>query len=556
MRKLFTSVALSLALGITSSAYCFDFSPTQTPSKKETVKSGKVQISPVLLSALAKMKLATNIEMVSFSDDGMRLSSIRGKLSTPISGDLENGAKSYLIDNSVIFNLPSKKSSDLKTIETEEMNGLNSVTFEMYFDKYPVRDAQIQVNIGKDKTVQLVNGSFPTVNEITNSIAISQEEAISAAKKAIGTADQRSEISSKLVVFPKEDGSAVMAYQMMIPSEKPLGDFEVLVNAENGEVLWQLNQMAFENATLASPTVTGLGSVFVNHPLVASATNVPLHHLTTKTLEGLYAKVVNEDTAGSISETYEHVYDPDNTHFDESNIYFYITNVHDFFKNLGYNKLDKPLKAVVHYGTKYDNAYFSPQTNSMAFGDGNKLNDLAKEESVCYHEYSHAHVQQIVVLNYSKESGAINEGQADYFGCSLSNDPILGEYAVQKMGKPWLRNLTDNLHYPEDIQGEVHADGRIWGVVLWDLRLALGAEKSDKIIEQSFYSLKAGSPKFIDGYNAILVADKTLFNSENTPVITQVFQKRGIAPASYNGTVLTGKDLDVIGKFNAVHAEN
>ena len=38
---------------------------------------------------------------------------------------------------------------------------------------------------------------------------------------------------------------------------------------------------------------------------------------------------------------------------------------------------------------------------------------------------------------------------------------------VCKNGRPYLRHLVNNLHYPEDIQGEVHADGKIWGAVLW-----------------------------------------------------------------------------------------
>ena len=37
-----------------------------------------------------------------------------------------------------------------------------------------------------------------------------------------------------------------------------------------------------------------------------------------------------------------------------------------------------------------------------------------------------------------------------------------------------LRRLDTNLHYPADLNGEVHHDGQIWSRALWDIRQALG----------------------------------------------------------------------------------
>ncbi|MBU1106751.1 MAG: M36 family metallopeptidase, partial [Candidatus Riflebacteria bacterium] len=246
---------------------------------------------------------------------------------------------------------------------------------------------------------------------------------------------------------------------------------------------------------------------------------------------------------------------PANTHFDEVGMYNYITTIHDFFKTLGHSKLDRPMKAIVHLGDKYDNAYFSPWENKMAFGDGDKFNVLSREAGVAYHEYSHAMLNSIKSLTYSGESGAINEGQADYFACTVTNDPLLGEWAVAKMNKPYLRILENDLEYPKDIQGEVHADGKIWGAVLWDLRKALGKDVSDVIIYRSLYNLKSSSAKFIDGYNAIVTADKDFFEGKNIAQIDKVFAKRGIIASNYNGAVLTAEDLKEIRLFNEAHNE-
>jgi zinc metalloprotease ZmpB len=45
-----------------------------------------------------------------------------------------------------------------------------------------------------------------------------------------------------------------------------------------------------------------------------------------------------------------------------------------------------------------------------------------------------------------------------------------------------LRRVDGNKHYPEDLVGEVHADGEIWSRALWDIHRALGARLADTII--------------------------------------------------------------------------
>ena len=51
-----------------------------------------------------------------------------------------------------------------------------------------------------------------------------------------------------------------------------------------------------------------------------------------------------------------------------------------------------------------------------------------------------------------------------------------------------LRRVDLNLHYPEDVRHQVHADGRIWSRALWDIRKALGHVKADTIILEAQFS--------------------------------------------------------------------
>jgi Zn-dependent metalloprotease len=546
MRKGFV-VALSLFFA--SSCYAFDYSPTQTPQKKITRRAPK-QISPKLISdILEDQHLSKGTKLMATNGEGNGIETISGSLSDPLNGDLVKATKKFILSHPNVFNVPTTRDDNtLKLVKSESDGGADHFFYQMNMSGVPVHEAIIGVHVGKDKRVQLANGSFPTIREITNQISLSRVQAISAAQRAVGIKKVRSTPKAEMVVFPQND-KAVMAFNVKIPSAEPLGDYEIIVDAETGKELYTLNQMVFLSAN------TGRGKVYVNHPDAGPVTEEPLANLTAPTLKGLYANVLNEDTDEASNEEGIHLYDPTDTHFDEVNIYYYINQIHAYFKTLGFNKLDTPLKATVHVGDKYDNAYFSPMENALAFGDGNRLNPLSREESVCYHEYGHAHLNQIVRLNYSAESGAMNEGQADYFACSFTNDPALGEYVMKKLNRPYLRHMENNKRYPDDIKHEVHADGEIWGAVLWDIRKALGAPVSDLIIEKSFSYLKPGSPKFINGAAAIITADKNINDGKNVEKLTEVFKKRGITVSAIEGNVLGEQDIQRMMLFKQVHNE-
>ncbi|MBF0547634.1 MAG: M36 family metallopeptidase [Candidatus Riflebacteria bacterium] len=553
MRNYLCVLLVSCVVGF-SPVLGFDVSPTQTTVPASAKKA--VVASPELLSLIGSNKaFENNIELLTLSDDGKQLSSLRGHLSEPLEGNLETAARNYVLTNSKLFNLPTSQKTDfLKTVKNLTNDGVSHITFGWEIDGTRVQHALIELHIGKDKVVQLVNGSFPTINEISNKIAISEKTAIETANQALGIKVLRGVAKSEMVVLPVGNGMGKMAYLVRIPASDPLGDWEIYIDAETQKEISHLNQMVFADTGSASES-EGIGSVYVHHPFAGPAENVKLYHLTKTSLSGLFADVGNATSPVAVSSTFYHVYDPVNTHFDETNVYFYMTNIHDFFYNLGFKKLDRPLHAVVHYGNNYDNAAYSSFSDEIIFGDGGKrFYDLAKEEAVTYHEYSHAHLAQIVQLDYSGESGAMNEGQADYFACSFSDDPKIGEYVASRSSRPWLRNLTDKVHYPEDISNEVHADSRIWSATLWDLRLVLGGENMDKLVEGSLYYLKSGDPTFIDGYNALLTADVALNRGINGQKITQAFQARGIVKTAFVGA-FDSTDLKTMNVFKTLHKD-
>ncbi|MFI0150966.1 M4 family metallopeptidase [Streptomyces lydicus] len=89
-----------------------------------------------------------------------------------------------------------------------------------------------------------------------------------------------------------------------------------------------------------------------------------------------------------------------------------------------------PLDATVHYGQKYDNAFWDGER--MVFGDGDNdlFLDFTIPVDVIGHELTHGVTQYTANLDYQDQSGALNESLSDVFG-SLIKQFALGQTADQ-----------------------------------------------------------------------------------------------------------------------------
>ncbi|MFC1409901.1 M4 family metallopeptidase [Streptacidiphilus sp. N1-12] len=87
-----------------------------------------------------------------------------------------------------------------------------------------------------------------------------------------------------------------------------------------------------------------------------------------------------------------------------------------------------PLDATVHYGQKYDNAFWNGSRMIFGDGDGVLFNDFTVSVDVIGHELTHGVTQFSANLDYQGQSGALNESVSDVFG-SLVKQYALGQTA-------------------------------------------------------------------------------------------------------------------------------
>lgn len=258
---------------------------------------------------------------------------------------------------------------------------------------------------------------------------------------------------------------------------------------------------------------------------------------------------LNGDWATVVSETGDPAYSPDNTflygrsddRFEQVMAYYWITAAQDYIQSLGFGSTrrgvnNKP-QAVRINQLGYDNSFATDHPkDELRFGKGGV--DDAEDAEVILHEYGHAiHFAQNFVFA-SEEAGAISEGFGDYWAVTVTNviaptpdTPCVADWdsVSYTVSVPHcLRRVDRNLHYPGDLNGEVHHDGQIWSRALWDIRTSLGNVKADTIILQGQFDFPGTSMP--DLAQSTVAAAQQLYGKSAAKAVLTAFQARGILP--------------------------
>jgi hypothetical protein len=204
--------------------------------------------------------------------------------------------------------------------------------------------------------------------------------------------------------------------------------------------------------------------------------------------------------------------------------------------------------------------------NPTAYGHGFLYNDTALEGTVAYHEATHAIISPIAGLEGS-EGGALNEGQADSWAFTITDNASLGDYVVNGFrlrqefrninrdpdSIGYIRSAESSLKYSDyatrlnpatgGFEEEEHRDGEIYMSTMWDFRQMLnrmypaktqfrrpiadtgepvkvitkGTNIYERIFLGSMYVLGTTSPDtLVKARDAMIVADSLLYSTNPT----------------------------------------
>jgi len=399
-------------------------------------------------------------------------------------------------------------------------------------------------------------------------LPLQEAEAIAAASITSGFAD---EARARLTVLA---GSAsTLAWAVPVTTRDPVGSWLVFVDALTGQLAGRLDRL-----------FRATGKIYTQNPVSGELLTVELPGLTGDgtTLSGSFATTYRfmGDRADPVQTALadaegNFLFDPApgsgppvfDDPFCEVNVYYHADAASRHFADTyGYVPARAPLTVLanvfegsdVSSVAPFDNGYFDAEGWLIALGQGTTV-DFGYDASTVYHEFVHSVVATVADLPaFAADDlgvvlmpGAINEGLADYFGGSLTDDPNLEEYI------PGGRNLLTMKKCPESMTGESHQDGMIIAGSLWKIREAIGAEAADglayaalNLIPQDV-TLAVFAQAFLEGADAMIEAGT--LTEEAKARAESLFAERGVTlcdriiPVASGETVRTGLiGLDIL----------
>ncbi|MCX4666160.1 M4 family metallopeptidase [Streptomyces sp. NBC_01381] len=320
----------------------------------------------------------------------------------------------------------------------KDTDGTVHTRYERTYDGLPVLGGDLVAHTaksGKLKSVDKARGGRISVASTDADVSSAD-----AKKSAVAAADSKKASAKNVrkVIWAGDKGSSpVLAYETVVTGVQHDGtpsELHVVTDARTGKQLF--SHEAIENGT---GTGQYSGSVAVGSTASASGG----YDLTDGARGGHKTYDLNGGTSGT--GTLFHDADdkwgdgtPQNRQTAAVDAAYGAAQTWDFYKSeFNRNGIAGDGKAAysrVHYGNAYVNAFWSDACFCMTYGDGaGNLKPLTSLD-VAGHEMSHGLTASTAKLNYSRESGGLNEATSDILGTSVefySNNPSdVGDYLI------------------------------------------------------------------------------------------------------------------------------
>jgi len=436
--------------------------------------------------------------------------------------------KDFINENGDLLNT---RNTELASEDITEFNNKFIITYQQLYKKIPLWNVKLKLKIAKNGQVLMIkspcfdNPSVPVQPKITT------DEAKKNAVANFNT-DIKEVMDCELLIYPqRETGKLYLCWHIKIENGINKG---IMIDAQTGQKIfdYDLYRNAEIRGTVRTTTwslpgqlggvpditpysqdlnvnVTGIGSSNTNSfgyycIIVPSEGN----YTVTSNLDGPHCFVTNYRYAGpgatysnSASTSSDHNWTwQESAHYNEYFVFYYMNNAWNEF-----NDKVSGFSSNYWYSNKMEgwaNEDFQPG-HANGYASGTKISFTPLNHFGCsvYHEYSHnvnfRNNGFWLGSNWLGDGNAMDEGFADYYSCSLRNDPL--RYAVD-------RRLDTKMKYPGS--GESHIRGQIIGGACWDLGNKSGMSHNyvNALVYEAIHNLEY-EETFGDLMDEILSAD-------------------------------------------------
>ncbi|MBM3783668.1 MAG: hypothetical protein FJW30_04865 [Acidobacteria bacterium] len=275
-----------------------------------------------------------------------------------------------------------------------------------------------------------------------------------------------------------------------------------------------------------------------------------------------------------------------------ANLFYWVNRIHDLFYVIGFDEaagnyqMDNfgkggvggdPLYAHAHFGAasgsglaNTNNAFYTTRSTTdgseamigMYLGSSpGRWADGAYSTETLFHEYTHGVTFRLVRGLRGHQGGSMNEAFSDFWALEFLTpegappDGIYpyGEYLYNTFGvgirsRPYSTNMEVNPLTYADLgraisAPQIHNDGGIWMMALWETRANLIRQFGERegrrrlrLIVLDGMKLAIPSPSMVDLRDGILLADRVNFRGESQSQIWEAFAKRGLGVHAYSAS--------------------
>ncbi|MCX4883686.1 MULTISPECIES: M4 family metallopeptidase [unclassified Streptomyces] len=326
----------------------------------------------------------------------------------------------------------------------KDADGTVHTRYERTYAGLPVLGGDLVVHTAKSGKAEGVTRATKATIKVASlkaqvTPAKAEKQAVSAAK-TLGSAKTAADGARKVVWAGS--GKPVLAYETVVGGLQDDGtpnQLHVITDAATGKKLFEYQ--GIENATgtgktlysgTVSLTTSGSGSSYsLTDASRGGHKTYNLKHGTSSGTGTLFTDADNVWGTGTASSS-----STDQTA--AADAAYGAQETWDFYKSVfgrsGIKNNGVGAYSRVHYGSSYVNAFWDDGCFCMTYGDGEGNTDPLTSLDVAGHEMSHGVTANTAGLDYSGESGGLNEATSDIFGTGVeffaNNSSDKGDYLI------------------------------------------------------------------------------------------------------------------------------
>jgi Zn-dependent metalloprotease len=366
--------------------------------------------------------------------------------------------------------------------DNKDVEGNSHRKYQQYYRGIKVEHAQY-VSHAAGESLRSINGNKETINNLPVSPVISEQQGINLAIRAVNAKKYEWEDSASVNFFRKNGPAGIslrpttellitkayidnvdtvcLAWKVNVKAREPNVEYDVYIDAIKGTVLKKISADHTTNTpgtvqTLYSGTQSITGDSYSSSYRLAEIRNGV--SVSTKNINGYFNPdplVISEFLDNDNNWTMvEHPGD-----VPAHDIHWAVEKCLDYWRTVhsrnSLNGLGMPVQSYAHWvkdlGQSYPNAAWRAGYASFFFGDGGLIPPglwatPMVSSDIVYHEIGHGICAYTANLIYNGESGALNEGLSDIWGCVIEayTSPGKQKYLLgEEVASPQLRSMIN-----------------------------------------------------------------------------------------------------------------